>query len=217
MDCKPRPETSMSLSAPEHNWLRSFTAVPLQPEIRKSLIECSNKLQSLPLRAAWTPPERLHITLTFHGELPAEWITKLIPWLEQMVAAKNPFRVSIRGIGVFGRPFSPRVLWAGIEQGREQLVDLQRNVAEAALTAGIELEKRPYHPHITLGRIRRAVSPGDRRELQKLLQDFEHREFGSQPVHCITLMHSELASQGVRHAMLRTFNLANPPAAPGTT
>ncbi len=207
----------MPLSDPEHNWLRSFTAVPLQPEVRRSLSDCSNTLQSIPLRAAWTPPERLHITLTFHGELPAERIAKLIPMLAQLTSHETSFHVSIRGIGVFGRSASPRVLWAGIEQGRERLVHLQQKLVETALGAGIELEKRPYHPHITLARIRRAVAPGDRGELQNLLQRFADRDFGSQAVHRITLMRSELVSQGVRHSVLKTFNLADASAATGTT
>ncbi len=172
------------------------------------LWECGNALRTLPLRAAWTPPDRMHITLTFNGDLPGDRIDGLIRALNRSLASETAFMVTVKGVGVFGRQTSPRVIWAGIEEGGRHLVRLQEEIAEATAAAGIDLEKRPYHPHITLGRIRHAIAPADRPVLQQRLRDIEDRVFGSQPVNSVTLMRSELTADGVRHSVLQTFQLA---------
>lgn len=194
----------------ENSWMRSFTAIPLTPELVANLAEAANALQKLSLRAAWTPPERMHITLTFNGDLPADRVTGLIQALQRMLAPETAFRVTVKGMGVFGRPASPRVVWAGIDEGRDALSRLREKIAGATVTAGIDLETRPYHPHITLGRIRGAVHPGDRPALQECVQKYRDRVFGGQWVRRVDVMRSELNPDGVRHIALQTIPLQDP-------
>jgi 2'-5' RNA ligase len=46
------------------------------------------------------------------------------------------------------------VLWLGVSDGAEELATLALVCEEAALEAGFEPEERPFHPHLTLSRIR---------------------------------------------------------------
>ena len=46
------------------------------------------------------------------------------------------------------------MLWLGVGRGREELTDLAAACEEAAQAAGFDVEERPFHPHVTLSRIR---------------------------------------------------------------
>ncbi len=77
-------------------WMRSFSAIPLTPALVASLSEAANTLQSLPLHAAWTPSDRMHITLTFNGDLPGDRIDGLIQALHRILAQEKAFMITVK-------------------------------------------------------------------------------------------------------------------------
>lgn len=186
--------------------IRSFCAVSLPLGIRRQLIDCIDQWRPIPLRAGWCRLEQLHITLTFHGDQPEQSLQDLMLLLPEAIREFSPFEVAINGIGFFGRENSPRVIWAVVKQGADRLMQLQQAVATAAEAAGIEMESRPYHPHVTMGRVRRA-DPDARRELMLALRSLENRNFAVVPIDQIALMRSELTSGGVNHSVLLTVPL----------
>ncbi len=198
---------------PEDSILRSFTAVPLHADVRQELCHCRAMLQSLPVHAAWTLPENMHLTLVFNGDQPGTILNNLIPAIRRSLSSEKTFVFSVCGIGWFGGRHSPRVIWAGIEKGRERVSRLQQKISDATRVAGIEPENRAYHPHITLGRVRRAQQ-ADRNALQKALREFEQKDFGMQQLHCVTLMQSKLTANGVSYSALQRFPLNNNGALP---
>jgi 2'-5' RNA ligase len=87
--------------------------------------------------------------------LGAELVTAHIP------APQAP-RLRLAGAGMFPARGAPRVLWMGVsgvaDGDLDRLGRLARAVARGARAAGVPVERRPYRPHLTLGRWR----PADR-------------------------------------------------------
>ncbi len=189
--------------------IRSFCAIQLPPDVRDRLNAGILKLCKTPVHAAWGRAGQMHVTLTFHGDQPDERIKDLIDILPQAIASLPAFDVRIHGVGFFGRPRAPRVIWAGVTEGHDALVALRQAVATAAQAAGIAIEARPYHPHITLGRIRRAV-PDSRRELILAMQAMESTDFGVVPVRQVAVMQSRLTADGACHGLLAAVAIDRP-------
>lgn len=92
-----------------------------------------------------TAPERWHLTLAFLGELagPAEVHEQLL------TVRRPPFDLRLEGSGTFGRQ-GP--VWVGVGGDADALHDLQHDVAAAVQAAGVQLERKAYRPHLTVGR-----------------------------------------------------------------
>jgi 2'-5' RNA ligase len=104
--------------------------------------------------ASWVPPERLHLTLAFLGEVSDHVAARVADRLGEAVRDVAPFSLRIAGGGAFPRPARPRVLWAGVAGDVDALASLARVVRRAARSAGADVERAPYVPHVTVARVR---------------------------------------------------------------
>lgn len=100
--------------------------------------------------AHWVAESDFHLTLAFLGDIPDHAARDV---LEAAHAVGAPtFRLELESVGVFSSRGRPRVLWAGVRK-EERLMSLQRGLASELRRAGFELEKRKFHPHVTLARL----------------------------------------------------------------
>ncbi|SDN03247.1 RNA 2',3'-cyclic phosphodiesterase [Sediminibacillus halophilus] len=129
-----------------------FIGIPLNERIQHQLKLVQEKLKRRPDLAYknWTHPQDMHITLKFLGPSPDSTIKELKRDLQQ-ISQKHCFSLDIKGIGHFGNPQEPRVVWAGVENA-SPLAALQKQVDGLCQTLGWSLENRPYRPHITLAK-----------------------------------------------------------------
>jgi 2'-5' RNA ligase len=102
----------------------------------------------------WTPPHRWHLTLLFLGTVPAERVDRLAGPCVEAVAPTPPTTLRLAGAGRFGSARRPQVFWAGLAGDLEPLAALARRLRRAARGLGLEVERRPFQPHLTLGRWR---------------------------------------------------------------
>ena len=73
-----------------------------------------------------------------------------------------PFAVEWRGLGAFPSPRQPRALWIGITRGADGLGRLEAEIARRFDRLADDSEPvRPFHPHLTLGRIKVPGRPLD--------------------------------------------------------
>ena len=145
----------------------------------------------------------MHITLKFCGERQEETVASL----GRNLAGLKPLgglSLSIEGAGGFPDIARPRVIWAGLAGDLDKLRTLQKNVDIAALRAGIDREKRPFSPHLTLGR-RGSASPLPEAALRGL-QEFP-LQAGQWQAHEIILMRSELSLRGPSYTPLELFKI----------
>ena len=122
--------------------LRLFAALSVPEEVRDRL----TPLQKGVGGAKWRPRENFHITLCFFGELTHADAQELDANLAQISA--RPFEVTIAGAGAFGAR-DPHTLWLGGEEN-EPLKQLASACRKAARQSGLEVESRPYVPHVTM-------------------------------------------------------------------
>jgi 2'-5' RNA ligase len=139
---------------------RVFAAAPLPPEIRMALADRVSKLD-IPGKLA--PTENWHITLRFLGVVDELTYERFLGGLSD-VGRTKVFRVHLSGFGAFPRASRANVVWVGLDDGSAQLGVLNEMAEEAATDAGLTGEERPFHPHVTLSRVR---PPADARHLEK--------------------------------------------------
>lgn len=151
-------------------------------------------------RVTWLTPERLHLTLSFIGQTDAARADAIAASLQHPFAGP-PFGVTIAGLGVFPGRGSPRVLWAGIVEGGDRLLDLEKQLRARWARIRVLLDERPYRPHLTLARVRSAAGLRS----AALLERLEHTPLGTTQVEAITLFESRLSPKGPTYVpLLRT-------------
>lgn len=151
-------------------------------------------------RLTWLAANRLHITIRFIGEVDDVRVAAIAAALEPPLDVE-PFDLTLAGMGVFPRSGPPRVVWTGIEQGRDDLIAVERELSSRLSTLGIPAESRPYSPHLTLARVREAAALRS----ATLLEGLEDRSLGTTRIDAITLFQSRLSPKGPTYVpLLRT-------------
>lgn len=106
----------------------------------------------------WTDAEQWHVTLAFMPQVPERSLDALVEEVSAAVTGREPLALRLEGGGAFPNAYAARVLWAGVQAGESALAalaKLSRGVRQAANHAGAGPEGGPFHPHVTLARVRR--------------------------------------------------------------
>ena len=93
--------------------VRLFVALGLPESIRLRLASLAGGIDG----ARWVPPENLHITLRFIGEVPEDRIADLADALGAI--RMPPLTVTLRGAGHFSYGKKTRAVWVGVEKTGE--------------------------------------------------------------------------------------------------
>ena len=123
---------------------RLFVAIRPPEDIRDLLIDAMDDSPEL----RWVSDENLHLTLRFIGEVERPLADDIAIALSRIRAER--FELHIAGVGIFERR-NGGALWAGV-QPREPVAALAAKVERACVAAGLEPERRAFHPHVTLAR-----------------------------------------------------------------
>jgi len=179
--------------------MRLFTGLDLPGEVVSRLEDLLRQLKPT-ARINWSPPANLHITTRFIGEWPEE----RLPELKSALAAlpsRPALHVSIRKVGFFPNERAPRNFWAGIDA--PGLAELAADTDAALAGLGLEREKRPYSPHLTLARIK---EPQPLDSLRQAIANLS-LEFGTFPAASFFLYRSTLKPSGSVYTKLAEFPL----------
>ncbi len=135
--------------------LRTFVCVKLPP---RSIAEISSWIDAqkrmIPhCGIRWVRPETIHITLKFCGEMQSETADAILSSLDKKLP-RGAFELSAGGIGGFPKLSAPRVVWTGIGGDTDGQAALARVADDSAARYGVLRERKPFSPHITLGRRR---------------------------------------------------------------
>jgi 2'-5' RNA ligase len=174
--------------------MRLFIATDLDDAAREAIAALQWQLKR---RAAagsslkWTRPEQWHVTLAFIGEADDMLSSKLIV-ATQKRPAQPAFEATFDRVGMFPPRGAPRVLWLGVSQGADAMSALQREIAARVEAVGVALERRTFHPHLTLARWHDG-RPSDRRAFDEMA---EPGEIARVHIDHATLYRSQLSPGG---------------------
>ncbi|MGD8855981.1 MAG: RNA 2',3'-cyclic phosphodiesterase [Chloroflexota bacterium] len=185
--------------------IRSFIAIEIAADVRRSLAELQEELvNTVPIGAVrWVAPGNIHLTLKFLGDTEMSAVGPIESRLEEMAASFEPFEVRLGKVGCFPNPRRPRVIWVGIEGDLDLLMRLQQEVEQSLSELGWPAEKRRFHPHLTLGRVK-----DSRQVIEARMPWGRQRVTGQQRVTEVCLIESDLQPTGAVYTVLKRASLA---------
>lgn len=178
--------------------MRLFVALALPDNIRWQLRLICGGLAGA---GRWVPPENLHITLRFLGEVDGRDTDFVDAALAGIRAPRFPLR--LKGVGAFTSGQRVKAVYAGIEK-QPAIQHLHDKVESAVVRAGLAPEGQKYTPHVTLTRPKETPIA----KLQHYLA--EHSLFKTEPfeVTHFTLYASEMGSEHSVYTALRSYALS---------
>lgn len=180
--------------------MRLFAGIPLPEQIREAIDRVIRDWKAEVSGIKYVERENLHITLKFIGEV-EEQKAERIKELLGMVSF-NPIEVELEGVGAFPSADRPRVVWIGVKKGFNEIAALSRQIDELLAWEGIPQEMKAFHPHVTIGRVRR-YSPAIKSKMEK----YAGRSFGSFTVDRFVLYKSTLTPRGPIYDRLQTYEV----------
>ena len=182
--------------------MRLFLAVDLDDPVRERVAldidglrrACDRAGRDLARAVKWVRSESLHLTLHFLGEVP----DRRVPGLRAALASPldtSPFEMVLGGLGMFPSAGPPRVVWMGVAEGATSLTAAHRELGARLERAGVDVERRPYAAHLTLGRVKAPVQ-GD---LRGIVTGLALETSGASRVDHVTVYRSHLQPAGPRY------------------
>jgi len=181
--------------------MRLFTALDISDDARSALVALLRELErAAPFR--WSRPSNLHITTKFIGgwqEADRQGLSRALAGVPKL----GPIPISVRGIGWFPNPHTPRILFAGIQSGPE-LAELHRQTDAACHSIGIPAEDKPFNPHLTLARV---PSKEGLQDVRQRIAQLPEAEFGQFMATAFHLYESVPKAGGAEYIKLEEFPL----------
>jgi 2'-5' RNA ligase len=189
--------------------VRSFVAIELNEPARTALARLQRDLQATapPRTIRWTALQSIHLTLQFLGDVPLEKLPMITVALGGVCNGIRPFAFDLGGLGVFPDRRRLRIVWVGVRETSGALATLQRRVGEVLTPLGFPPERRPFSPHLTIGRAARDASPRDLAAVGEHIARSDTGFVERVTVDHVTLMRSDLRPGGSIYTAQAVFVL----------
>lgn len=177
--------------------MRAFLALELPSGVHARLVAVKNALACHGAAVRWARDDQLHVTVKFLGNVAEDALDTVRHTLLPALGATAPLAAEVRGLGAFPDLRRPRILWAGVACA--PLAAVARDVDAAAAASGVAPESRPFHAHVTLGRVR---DTRGRALLQRALAAGAADDFGSCTFNELSAFRSDLRRDGALYTKL---------------
>lgn len=131
--------------------IKAFFAAVIPNAIQEQLVEIMEQLKPRSLGVDWIPPEKMHITMRFLGNIMPDY-SEMAEQVAAAIAKIPPFSVQLHSLVLFPAPHSPRILAVKPESYIE-LLRANLIIEKAVQTFEVKRRQRAYVPHVTLGRL----------------------------------------------------------------
>lgn len=182
--------------------IRAFIALPMSEETRTKIEAIQQELKMSSSDVKWEAPYKFHITLKFLGKTELQLIQNLADDLTNRFQTFSPFDLKYQSLGCFPSVTRPRIVWISTAPN-ETLLRIAAETEEACLSYGFAKEARPYHAHITLGRVKTI------RDLLPLTEKVKSVTFEPFQARCsaVHIMHSDLHPSGSTYFLVKSIPL----------
>ena len=184
--------------------IRTFVAIEIPKPLRKKIERISRQIQPVTKAFKWVATDSLHLTLNFLGDIDEQKVNAACLAVARNAAKTEIYQIDISGIGAFPRIDRPRAIWAGIEHGTKETVELFNSTTLELEEEGFQIDAR-FEPHITMGRLKRGRL-AESKLIEKLgeIADFEIGDFA---VTSVGVFSSKLEKSGPIYVKLATCEL----------
>jgi RNA 2',3'-cyclic 3'-phosphodiesterase len=186
--------------------MRLFIATHMPEAVTGPLNDVIRPLRMALPNASWVRAGSEHLTYAFLGEHEESAVDSIAKHVRAHVHALPGFEAVLRGSGFFPNARRPRVCWLGM-QPAEPFSHIADAVRAGLREAAITFDDKPFHPHLTLVRIRDPWRLEDVARFENTFADFESAPIA---VTHASLYSSKLTGAGAVHAELVRFDLARP-------
>ncbi len=181
--------------------IRSFIAFDINnPAVQNRL----SKVQALVLQTGadvkLVETENIHVTMRFLGDIPSGMVDKIYDEMKSVQFV--PFTVRLKSVGVFPSLSYPRVVWAGIAEGANELRSIFEQLEPRLRGLCFAADAHGFSPHLTIARVRSGRNKGQLSDFVKANSNFD---FGSIEADCLRLKRSVLSPKGPTYSTLREF------------
>jgi 2'-5' RNA ligase len=152
----------------------------------------------------WVAPVSYHVTLKFLGWTREATIGAVVDALDAAAESTPRFTLRCTRLGGFPSLEKANVVWAGIEEQSSALEALAKRIDASCARLGFAAEKRAFHAHVTLGRLR------ETRPVRDVVLPLSEQMFGDTRVDAVTLFESETKSTGSVYTELRRIDFKTP-------
>ena len=182
---------------------RLFVAINIHPgeEFLRLYYQLKKTFQKE--RIKWVEQENVHLTLKFIGETPANKVEDIVNALAEARLGIMPFDLVLKGMGIFGSSYNPRVIWFGIKEDR-QMNNLAENIFTELELSGFERDRQNFVPHLTIGRIKEIK---DKKRFQEKLDKIKPGQIQTDRVEEFHLFESILQPTGPVYKIIETISL----------
>ena len=185
--------------------IRSFLAFELPGEMKEIVKRVHAELTKSALDVKWMRPGNVHLTVVFLGNVSTQDLAPLGTEVSKVCSKYGRFEVELKGMGIFGGLRSPRVLWIGLGGDLERMGFFRDAISKRLRRFGIRQEKRPFRPHLTLGRFRKGAKGG--LHLKDILDRYVGLTSPRQPLRELTLFRSDLRPEGAHYTKIESWPL----------
>lgn len=183
---------------------RCFVAVDVSAAVRAAAGRIQGRLRRTGADVSFPAPERIHLTVLFLGDTLTGMIAPVKQVLDEAASGIAPFDLTCAGLGFFGPPRHPRIIWAGFPGVAGEIVRLHGKLLAGVTALGLSVDRRELRPHLTLGRIKSSRGLGD---LTAMVESLQGAPLGSFRVERVLLMRSHRDRPAASYEILHESKL----------
>lgn len=182
--------------------MRLFFAINFEEQFKQVISNEIYRIKHNTDGIKWTNRHSLHLTLKFLGDTSAEVCNTICDQFNNSFENINSFQISSGSTGFFPNRRNPGIFFLDLNFPAE-LTALFELLEEKLRLYGFDKEKRKFHPHITLARIKRDLFNPDAMDI---LDSFAIKTIQSSVTE-ILLIQSKLTATGARYTPVQKFSL----------
>jgi len=181
--------------------MRAFVSINIDAEIKNQMAEIQHVLKDKlnnPFNAKLENPKNFHLTLFFIGDIEEGTLFEIKNEISKNAEGKfGKLNFECNEIGAFPNLKNPRVIFLNCCNKENKIFELVNEVKSVLYKFGFNQDK-PFHPHITLARVKGRIKIDDVSGLNVNIKFSAAK---------LSIMKSELTSKGAIHEEVFAINL----------
>jgi 2'-5' RNA ligase len=150
--------------------VRAFVAVEVSDDLKQELGKLQGELRHAlrsalkSARVVWVATSSFHLTVKFLGQTAESDVERLRELVADAVAPLPGTRIPFERVGTFPSPSRPGALWVGPMDSwmgtneASRLAHLHGAIETCCEAIGAARERRAFHPHLTLARVKEGAA-----------------------------------------------------------